>query len=173
MNSIFRRSVLPALAFLFVIAAHFIWQGYFPEHDPVQDQWAAVPTTTNTSWSTRYLETQAYLLGYSYGLSTAFAVLMLRRFRETQNCRAKRITIGSVTFSGLLAATGCFLLGCCGSPMLMIYLNLFGAAFLPLAKPLIALLTTAMVAVAWWWVKRVDVSCPEEYGRMKSTLRDP
>ena len=41
------------------------------------------------------------------------------------------------------------MLGCCGSPMLAVYLSLFGAAFLPWAKPLIALLTTVTLFAAW------------------------
>jgi hypothetical protein len=59
-----------------------------------------------------------------------------------------------VTFSGFLAVAGCFLLGCCGSPMLAVYLSLFGAGFLPFAKPLVAALTTLSILGAWCWVSR-------------------
>jgi len=34
---------------------------------------------------------------------------------------------GGVTLLGALMAGGCFLIGCCGSPMLAVYLSLFGA----------------------------------------------
>jgi hypothetical protein len=40
----------------------------------------------------------------------------------------KRLAIGGFSLTGFLVATGCFLVGCCGSPMLVVYLNLFGAA---------------------------------------------
>jgi hypothetical protein len=53
-----------------------------------------------------------------------------------------------------LALAGCFLVGCCGSPMLVVYLSLFGAWFLPLAKPLVAVVTTISIAAAWWWMRR-------------------
>jgi hypothetical protein len=37
--------------------------------------------------------------------------------------------------------------------MLVVYLSLFGARFLPLAKPLAAILTTISIMGAWWWMK--------------------
>lgn len=69
-------------------------------------------------------------------------------------CAARNLAIGGVTLSGVLAVAGCFLLGCCGSPMLAVYLSLFGAAFLPFAKPLVAGLTAASLVAGWWWMKR-------------------
>ena len=54
---------------------------------------------------------------------------------------------------------GCFLAGCCGSPMLGVYLSLFGASFLPWAKPLVAGLTTAMIAGSYWWMRRRERAC--------------
>lgn len=59
---------------------------------------------------------------------------------------------GGLTFSGILAATGCFLLGCCGSPMLGVYLSFFGAAFLPLAGPFVAGLTTVLIGASYFWM---------------------
>src|SRR5208283_3790556 len=43
---------------------------------------------------------------------------------------------GGLTLLGALMAGGCFLIGCCGSPMLAVYLSLFGAKALGLGKPL-------------------------------------
>jgi hypothetical protein len=37
--------------------------------------------------------------------------------------------------------------------MLVVYLSLFGARFLPLAKPSVAILTTISIMGAWWWMK--------------------
>lgn len=67
---------------------------------------------------------------------------------------SKRFALGGATFSGLLAVSACFLVGCCGSPMLVVWINIFGAAFNPFAKPFIALLTTATIAAAWVWMSR-------------------
>lgn len=149
-----RRALLPAAVFAAVGALHFTWLGLFPEHDPAQDRWAAVAAPSTTSWVARYLERQDYWLGFSYALPLAFAVAAFRRYREERLCSARTLAVGGLTLSGVLCVVGCFLIGCCGSPMLGVYLGLFGAAFLPFARPLVAGLTTASLLVAWWWMER-------------------
>lgn len=124
------------------------------------------------SWIQIYLETQSYWLGFSYALSLTFAVYAFRRYREQRYCAAKNLAIGGVTFSGFLAVAGCYLIGCCGSPMLVVYLSFFGAAFLPFAKPLVALVTSISILAAWWWMNRrrpspvilpgSERSCPDD-----------
>ena len=146
------RVFLPIGVFLLVAFVHFIWTGLFPEQGPVQERWAVVVSDTEASWLTRYIETQAYWLGYTYALSFSFAAVAMRRYREQRFCAARNFAIGGLTMSGFLAVAGCYLLGCCGSPMLVVYLNLFGAAFLPLAKPLVATASTLMIFGAWWWM---------------------
>lgn len=151
---VLRRMALPALVFVGVATVHFVWVGLFPEENPNQQQWAAIPTPAEACWWKAYLETQSYWLGYSYALAFSFAVMALRWYREQGSCASRNAAIGGFTFSGLLAVGGCFLIGCCGSPMLIVYMNLFGAAFLPLAKPLMAGITTVSIAVAWIWMYR-------------------
>ena len=51
-------------------------------------------------------------------------------------------------------AGGCFLIGCCGSPMLAVYLSLFGAKALGLGKPLMALVTLVSVNCGYWYFSR-------------------
>jgi hypothetical protein len=51
-------------------------------------------------------------------------------------------------------AGGCFLIGCCGSPMLAVYLSLFGAKALGLGKPLMALVTLISVSCGYWCLSR-------------------
>jgi hypothetical protein len=137
---------------LAVAVIHFVLLGLFPEQNPAQQRWVTVIPDSDPSWLTRYIETQSYWLGFSYALMLAFSAVALRRYHENRMCAAKNLTIGGITLSGFLAAAGCYLLGCCGSPMLVIYLNIFGAAFLPLAKPLIAVVTTLTVFIAWRWM---------------------
>ena len=149
-----RRLLLPMLVFVTVVLIHFVWLGVFPEQDAVQAHWQTVVTEESSSWFHRYLESQSYWLSYSYALSLAFAAVAFRRYREQQLCAARNLAIGGVTLSGFLAVTGCFLVGCCGSPMLGVYLSLFGASFLPWAKPLVAGLTTLMIAASYWWMRR-------------------
>lgn len=147
------RFLLPLGVFMGVAVAHYVWSGLFPEVDPAQARWASL-SASDASWLHRYLETQGYWLGYSYALSLAFAAAALRRYREERFCSAKTLAFGGVTLSGFLALAGCFLVGCCGSPMLVVYLSLFGAGFLPLAKPLVAAVTTISILGAWWWMQR-------------------
>jgi hypothetical protein len=154
-----------------VAVAHYVWSGLFSEVDPVQARWATLPGVGASSWLHRYLETQSYWLGYSYALSLAFAAAALRRYREKRYCSAKTLALGGVTLTGFLALAGCFLVGCCGSPMLVIYLSLFGAWFLPLAKPLVAIITTFSIIWAWWWMKRRQSSADPAFTSSSSNKR--
>jgi hypothetical protein len=149
-----RRAILPVIVFLAILLIHYAWLGLLPDRDPAQDRWATVSGMTEPSSFQRYLETESYWLGYSYSFALAFAAVALRRYREDRSCGAKNAAIGSLSFSGFLAVAGCFLLGCCGSPMLVVYLNLFGAGFLPFARPLVAALTTLTILGAWLWMER-------------------
>ena len=148
-----RRLILPTLVFVTVGLIHFAWLGMFPENDPAQARWQTVVAEESSSWLSRYLEAQSYWLGYSYALSLAFAAVALRRYQEKRMCAARNLAMGGITLTGFLAVAGCFLVGCCGSPMLGVYLSLFGASFLPLAKPLVAGLTTVMIAASYWWMR--------------------
>ena len=158
-----RRLLLPAAVFATVLLIHFTWLGMFPEKSEVQDQWIGAPVA-RVSWLNRYVETQSYWLGLSYAVSLAFAAVALRRYRQGRFCTARNLAVGSVTFSGVLSVVGCYLLGCCGSPMLAVYISLFGAAFVPLAKPLVAVATLISILLGWWWMNRhasmATANCP-------------
>jgi|EBPBio282013_DNA_FD.fasta_scaffold11240_3 hypothetical protein len=148
-----RRLLLPLFVFVTVGFIHFVWSGVFPERNATQDRWQTVVTEESVSWFNRYWETQSYWLGYSYALSLAFVAVAARRYREQRMCAARNLAVGGITLTGFLAVAGCFLIGCCGSPMLGVYLSLFGASFLPFANPLIAVLTTALIAASYWWMR--------------------
>lgn len=154
-----REAVLPLAVFAAAVAAHVVWLGLFPEQPEVQSAWAPLPPEGPESWLPRYVEAQDYWLGYSYGLSLAFAAAAFRRYRRNRSSAAGGLAVGGLTLSGALAVAGCYLVGCCGSPMLVVWLNLFGAAFVPFAKPLMAAVTTLSVAGAWWWMAR-RAPCP-------------
>lgn len=159
----FARSVLPVSVFVLVWMVHYVWRGYFPEMNPAQSQWVSLAVPTKMSWLEQYIKSQSYYLGFSYALSLAFATVALRRYREQRLCCARNLALGGVTLSGFLAVAGCFLVGCCGSPMLAVYISLFGVALLPLARPIIAVLTTASIAAGWWWMNRASrkMQCAE------------
>ena len=147
-----KRALLPLGVFIAVVLFHYFWLVLFPEKNPVQSEWAPVDDGVS-AWK-RYIETQSYFMAYAYALSLAFASIAFREYREEKACHTKNLAIGGITLSGFLAVAGCFLLGCCGSPMLGVYLSLFGASFLPFAKPLVAGITTLMVAGSCWWMNR-------------------
>jgi hypothetical protein len=163
-----RRWLLPLAVFVLAFALHALYVRHvarLPAHG-----WASETAIVDDGlWGFRpYIQARDYLTGYSYALPLAFSAIALRRYRECRQqrkCAARNVAIGGVTFSGLLAGSGCFLLGCCGSPMLGIYLSFFGASFLPLVKPLIAGITTVTVALSYyWWIwrrSRNEVKLPQ------------
>lgn len=147
-NKMIRRAILPVMVFVVVMVAYYAWLGFFSP----EARWVLVDGDGTGKWFRRYLETQGYWMGYSYALSLTFAAVALRRYREERYCGARNLSIAGVTFSGFLAVAGCYLLGCCGSPMLIVYLNLLGTSFLPLAKPILAVMTTLTILGAWMWM---------------------
>lgn len=149
-----RRAVLPLAVFLAVLSLHCGWALAFPEVPPEQGRWIAVSPPTAADAFRRYLASQGYWLGVSFALSSAFAAAAFRRYREERHCGGGSFAVGGVTVSGVLAAAGCFLVGCCGSPMLGVYATLLGASVAPLMKPLIAALTALTIIGAWAWMNR-------------------
>lgn len=152
-----RRLLLPSTSFAIVFLLHYCWIAFFPETDPAQNQW--VPLPVETSSLQHYLDTDRYWMGYSYGLCFAFAIVAWRKYPK-KTCGGSRIqVISGVSFPGFLAAAGCFLTGCCGSPMLAVWLSLFGVSFLPFAKPLVAIMTTLTVGLTWFWMDKKRTPC--------------
>ncbi len=152
-SELLHRAVWPFVVFVTVFSAHFLWHGVFPESD--SSQWVALAASADTSWWRQYIDTQNYFIGFSYALSLSYGAVAIRRYRREKLCEARNVAAGTVTLSGIFAVAGCYLLGCCGSPMLAVYISLFGASFLPFAKPLVAVLTTVFIITGWWWMNRV------------------
>ena len=155
--SSFRRiakdSLLPLAVFAATAAVHYLWTGGSPEPAAAPSQWASLPADEHSRLS-RYVEDGGVWLGYSYGISFAFAAIALRRYLRRRSAAAGRLALGGAAGSGLLAFFGCYLTGCCGSPMLLVYLNLFGAGFPPFAGPFVAAVTSISILGAWWWMTR-------------------
>ncbi|MBL9207382.1 MAG: hypothetical protein JNN01_20040 [Opitutaceae bacterium] len=149
-----RRCRLPAMAFVLALLAHFVWSGLFPDPGAIQQRWATLAELEGRSWVGQYLDSQGYWLGYGYGLSFAFTAVAWRRYREQRVCAARNLSLGGITLSGALAVGGCFVMGCCGSPMAGVYASWLGASFLPIAKPLVAALITLSIAGSYWLMQR-------------------
>ena len=146
------RRLLPALVFAAVFIAHALYLGSCAASAP--SGWDDLGISANAAGPLglgAYLHGQDYFLGFSYALGAAFATWALVRliFFRQGRAAAAGAAVGGITFVGVLMAGGCFLIGCCGSPMLGVYLSLFGAKALGLGKPLTALITLASVSCGY------------------------
>ena len=149
-----REAILPAAVFLAVLAGHLGYRVIRPARDPAQDRWVSAPGDDRSGRLAGYVRAQEHWMGLSHGLSGAFVTWVLRRFLRDRQRVTRTAAAGGISLSGVLVAGGCFLTGCCGSPMLAVYLGLLGSWFLPLAKPLCAALTLVALTAGWWWVRR-------------------
>ena len=133
------------LVLLIAFGAHagfHVWQ-----EQQLATHWVAVGSTqTGQAWR-HYLERKDYYLGYSYALAAGFTAFALTLAVLQRRHRAGGV-LGGLTMLGVLYAAGCFLIGCCGSPMLAVYLSLFGARVLGFLKPLVAVITTLSVVAS-------------------------
>ena len=141
------------LVFLFH-AVYSIWKA-----SQVSQQWVQLE---NISMLSLYFERQNFFLGFSYALAGAFTIYALLKFLQNRRSSIAGV-VGGITLTGILYVGGCFLLGCCGSPMLAVYLSLFGSSFLGFTKPLVAVITTISVVIGYFWIEKKSKSCCEEY----------
>ncbi len=114
------------------------------------ERWAG---TSETNYLGLYFQHSEYLIGASYALAIGFSVYALLRFLENRKTGLAGL-VGSITFTGALYVAGCFLLGCCGSPMLAVYLTLFGSSVLGFTKLLTFALTCVSIVIGFVWVER-------------------
>ncbi len=139
-----KKAIYPVAAFLAVFLLHgayIIWNAA---------KWASIG---NDSLLSRYLSNQDYFMGLSYGLAASFTVYSFMRFTGRQRGGLGG-AIGGLTITGILYFGGCFLLGCCGSPMLAVYLSLFGSSYAGFTKPLVLIITMLSIGLSWLWMKR-------------------
>lgn len=142
-----------AISLIAVLIIHFVWVGFRLTPNPVWVDSAELSEQAGGGNYRLYFQDQDYFLGFSYALAVAFSVFALSRIKTD---RKKGIlgTFGGVSLSAGLYAFGCFLVGCCGSPMIIVYAGLFGSSFLGFTKPLIFLLTTLSLALGYWRMTR-------------------
>lgn len=148
-----RGGALAALSLL-VFAGVFAGHGYYsmyPQVDPALARWALEEPTFGARLA-GYHASGSLWLGYSYAVSAGFAVCCLGRWLIAPTPLFK--VAGGVTVSGALGGAACFLTGCCGSPMLGVWVSLFGASSAGFLGPVAALLTTVMTGLAGWGLFR-------------------
>ncbi len=139
-----KRTLYPVMAFFGVFILHGAYS-----------LWAAARWVSldNAPVISRYLAEQDYFMGMSYGLAAAFTVYSFMRFTGGQRGGLGG-TIGGLTMTGILYFAGCFLLGCCGSPMLAVYLSLFGSSYAGFTKPIVLIVTILSIGLSWLWMQR-------------------
>jgi tetrahydromethanopterin S-methyltransferase subunit A len=126
-------------------ASYLIWRG-----ERIAQQWAQVD---GESALTHYISQRDYLLSLSYAIAAAFTLYAWLRARANAKSGAPGV-VGGFTLAGLLSLGGCWFVGCCGSPLLPVYLSLFGSSFVGFTKPLVLALTLSSVSFSLWWMNR-------------------
>ncbi len=153
-RSSYRRTQwLPLLVFLGVYGSH----AYYLSHivaAPTKGWANSEIMNTGLLGLGPYLQAQDYYTGFSYALGAAFVAWAIGRFLRFRQAAMAAGAAGSITFVGVLMAAGCFMIGCCGSPMLGVYLGIFGAKTLGAGKPLMALVSLVSVGIGYWYLSR-------------------
>ncbi len=142
----------PLIGFILIFLIHGLYS-LWEIHQLVR-QWAQID---NVSLLSMYFSRQDYFLSLSFALAGSFTVYAVLKFIET---RGKGISgiVGGITWTGVLSVGICFLSGCCGSPLLAIYLSsslaFFGSSLLGFTKPLTATITLISVIAGYIWMNR-------------------
>ncbi|GIW86398.1 MAG: hypothetical protein KatS3mg108_0722 [Isosphaeraceae bacterium] len=145
---------LAPVVFAAIFFGHFAYLTRSTAGATGQGQWAAYEfDEPDDSRVGRYLDAGNQWLGLSYAASGAFAAWCFARLLR-QRREAVAASAGGLTLSGVLVAGVCFLTGCCGSPMLPLYLGLLGPKFLSVTKPLAFAITLLSIALGYAWMLR-------------------
>jgi len=141
-----KKVIIPLSTFISVFTLHLLYFKLTEE------------TCGSIFWFQRYAKEQEYFLGISYALSFAFMAFAFLKFKENRK-RALKAAIGG----GLLAVILwflCFLFGCCGSPMLIVYLNLIGLSSLKVSKLALLVMTIIFIGIGYiWLIKKSSKAC--------------
>jgi hypothetical protein len=151
--------LLATVAFAAVFVGHVLYLRYLtiaPQKD-----WADDFNPSINFWQS-YMISQDYFVSFSYALSASFAFWATARFMYSRRRAAAVGAFGGVSLLTLLTAAGCFLIGCCGSPMLPIYISLFGSKAAGIGKPLVALISLISTGGGYLYVvRRQECNCPD------------
>src|SRR5512143_228751 len=139
------RKVFAVVAGLVAFGAHVSWYVLFPASNSAG--WGNVAPLFSESLRA-YFTSGAPWLGASYALSAAFTAYALLILREDRR-KAAAGAVGGLAAMGALYAVGCFAIGCCGSPMLPIYLGLLGGKIAGIGGPVMFGLTVLSVGIGF------------------------
>ena len=150
--------LLGPAAFVTVFVAHVLYFRYLTS--AVQKDWADNFNPSANFWQS-YIASQDYFVSFSYALSASFAVWATARFVYYRRRVAAIGAFGGFSLVTFLAAAGCFLIGCCGSPMLPIYISIFGSQAAGVGKPLMALISLLSIGGGYLYVRRTACHCAD------------
>jgi len=139
------KKIIPLVIFIIVFMLHAVYFKY------------SEGSCSSTSWFQRYIEEDEYLLGISYALSVTFMIFAFLKYKENRK-NALKAGLGS----GLLAVLlwfSCFFFGCCGSPMITVYLNLFGLSTLKIPKLALLIMTIIFIGIGYFCCLKKPSKC--------------
>ena len=142
---------IPSIVFVLTFLSHF---GYIVLSKTLFSPWVTVANQNNLIIK-GYFEQKDYFIGFSYALALSFLAFSFLKILERKKGGYKGF-FGGLSLVTVLYIFGCFLIGCCGSPMLVVYLTLFGSSFLGLIKPIVAILTTISVIIGYFWLRKKE-----------------
>lgn len=143
----------PLSVFLLVLVGHALYVRHLAAAPA--DGWAAIGITEGGFLGLGpYFAGQDYFVGFSYALGAAFATWAISQFVRQRRAATATGALGSVSLVSILVASGCFLIGCCGSPMLAVYLAIFGAKAASAGKPLMAAITLLSIGGGYLYLSR-------------------
>jgi len=147
------KVIWPLAAFILVFSIHAAYVSYTVTQQ--ETKWIAVE---ETNWLTTYLQEQEYFIGLSYALALAFTSFALLRYAENRKNGLTGLFSG-ITLTGLIYFGACFLAGCCGSPMIAVYVSFLGPSFQSAGKPITLVLTVISVSVGYSILERRKTAC--------------
>ena len=153
------KKLLVLCVFIIVLIGHFFYITRSISTSSESGQWASYKfeQPKESRWD-RYVIPGEYWIGLSYGLAGAFAFFCLTRAIRMRR-ESLAASTGGLAFSGLLWVSFCFFAGCCGSPMLPVYLGLLGPKFLGITKPLTFALTIVSIGIGYSLMHRQTKKC--------------
>jgi hypothetical protein len=164
---IFLLVTAPVVVFL----SHLVWNVTMP-YRATQDVFYMAPPLRERILA--HLSGDGLWLGASYALVACFLVIVLGRFRDNRR-EALAGAAGGTLLVGGIYAFGCFMLGCCGSPMAVVWLSLLGGRFANVGGIFLFLLTLLSTSVGLGMMKREKVlrdKCYEKLSDKYNEVRD-
>ena len=141
-----------------VFLSHLIWNVTVPFRSTPGVLYIAPPMEERI-WT--HLAGDGLWLGASYALAVCFIVIALGRFRDRRR-EALAGAAGGTVIAGGIYAFGCFMLGCCGSPLAVVWFSLLGGRYANLGGVFLFILTLLSTSAGLWMLNKSDrrkISC--------------